>query len=81
VLISAVDASFCVSQYACRSSPSLRPPCTQHAASDNLNQNVWVSGTSVRGAAPFKLVLHDDGNAVIYNGGGEALWGTNTGGR
>jgi hypothetical protein len=47
---------------------------------DNLNQVVWASGTAVRGSAPFKLVMRDDGNAVIFNSQGEPLWATNTGG-
>lgn len=50
------------------------------AASDNLRQAVWASGTAGRGVPPFRLVVQDDGNVMLFDGADAALWGTNTGG-
>lgn len=50
------------------------------AASDNLRKAVWASGTAGRGVPPFRLVVQDDGNVVLFDGADAALWGTNTGG-
>lgn len=48
------------------------------AASDNLRQKVWMSSTGGGGAAPYKLVVQEDGNAVIFDGSGTSLWTTHT---
>jgi len=48
------------------------------AASDNLRQKVWMSSTGGGGAAPYKLVVQEDGNAVIFDGSGASLWTTHT---
>jgi hypothetical protein len=38
----------------------------------------WSSGTCGHGIPPFKLRCQDDGNAVIYDGIGNATWATGT---
>lgn len=49
-----------------------------HAASDNLRKSVWTSSTAGQGAAPYRLVVQEDGNAVILDADSAALWATNT---
>jgi hypothetical protein len=38
-----------------------------------------MSDTAGQGAAPYRLVVHDDGNVVIFDAASTALWATNTG--
>jgi hypothetical protein len=57
--------------------------CTCHAtpaaASDRINQNVWMTRTAGQGAAPYRLVVEEDGNVMILDAGSTQLWATNTG--
>lgn len=58
--------------------PSVLLPCCP-AASDNLRQNVWLSGTAGQGTAPLRLVVQEDGAAVILDADDTPRWTTSTG--
>lgn len=54
------------------------PRCSLPAASDNLRQSVWLSGTAGQGAAPLRLVVQEQGAAVILDADETPRWTTNT---
>lgn len=48
------------------------------AATDKLRQAVWMTSTGGEGAAPYRLVVQGDGNAVIFDASSTAMWATHT---
>lgn len=42
---------------------------------------IWETKTHGKGKGPFKLVMQQDGNAVLYDGSGAHIWATNTVGK
>ena len=38
------------------------------------NTIVWTTGTNGTDTAPYKLVMQGDGNLVIYDKNGSAIW-------
>jgi hypothetical protein len=42
------------------------------------NTPTWDSGTWNKGKAPFRLVVQDDRNVVIYDADNAATWDTGT---
>ena len=39
---------------------------------------LWSSGTCGRGTGPYRLVMQDDGNLVVYDTYGVATWASDT---
>jgi hypothetical protein len=54
------------------------PCCSLPTASDNLRQNVWLSGTAGQGTAPLRLVVQAEGAAIILDAEDIPRWATNT---
>ena len=54
-------------------------PYTARARSSGAGSPVWASGTVGNDGA--SLVVHNDGNVVIYSASGAALWATGTNGK
>ena len=44
------------------------------------NAQIWASDTGSKGRPPYVLTMQDDGNAVVYDGDGAALWSSGTNG-
>lgn len=42
---------------------------------------IWNSGSYGKGRGPYRLIMQDDGNLVIYDADKKATWSTNTYGR
>ena len=42
---------------------------------------LWSSGTHQKGSGPYRLVMQEDRNLVVYDGYNKALWSTNTAGK
>jgi hypothetical protein len=48
------------------------------AVLDNLNRVMWQTGTQRRGTGPYRMVVQDDGVAVLYDANNARLWATNS---
>jgi hypothetical protein len=44
----------------------------------NTNSNVWRNKNKRNGKGPFRLVMQDDRNLVVYDSNNEAIWASNT---
>ena len=42
---------------------------------------LWASGTNGKGAGPYRVVMQDDGNLVLYDSNNAAPWATGTNGK
>lgn len=44
----------------------------------NTNSNMWRNKNKKQGKAPFRLVMQDDRNLVVYDNVNKAIWASNT---
>ena len=42
--------------------------------SNNKEERIWQSNTSLQGKSPYQLIMQDDGNLVIYDALGSPIW-------
>jgi hypothetical protein len=75
-----VPTKCCCPTAAAAATAAAAPAACTAAASDKMRGIVWMSATAGQGAAPYRLVVQDDGNVVIFDAASTALWATNTGG-
>ena len=48
------------------------------ACYDSLGVVKWSTGTSGQGTQPYKLVVQDDRNNILYDTGKNVLWSSGT---
>jgi hypothetical protein len=46
-----------------------------------VDNRIWASSSNGKGVAPYRAVLHTDGNLVVYDSKNTALWSSNTSGK